>query len=427
VGYMAASFDTSHLSDCFWNAGATGTLLPPVGNISSGIAHCYGKDPAELMQQATFTSWLEEQGGTPWDFVHTWGIVEGGTFPYLLAETGITVEQADGQPDPCNHLNIFFDVTLQERLPGLSAAHFVNDGTATGVQFNLASSDPLHYTLTAAIATTDGTISPRLPAGVLFTESGELNPQSSGQDGTVTLDREEPVITIAGDSFQVVSCGEEFAFPEIYAIDTLDGEIAILLLSPFPDTTTPGPYAPQFRAMDAAGNVRIETLYVYVADIDPPVLILVGDAVLPVPCLGVFQDPGAIAIDTCAGDLPVVTSGTVNTAVPGDYILTYSAEDTVGNTASVTRTVTVTDLEPPVLTLAGDAAMRLVCGDTFNDPGATAQDTCAGELPVVVEGAVNTAIPGTYTLTYRAEDTAGNTASVTRQVEVRCDCLLEAA
>lgn len=62
--------------------------------------------------------------------------------------------------------------------------------------------------------------------------------------------------------------------------------------------------------------------------------------------------------------------------------------------------------------------MTVECHTSFTDPGATADDSCAGSRPVTVTGTVNPDVPGTYTLTYSASDNSGNTTSVTRTVNV---------
>ena len=45
-------------------------------------------------------------------------------------------------------------------------------------------------------------------------------------------------------------------------------------------------------------------------------------------------------------------------------------------------------------------------GSAFADPGATATDLVDGAVAVLVEGAVDTTVPGVYTLTYTATDAA---------------------
>ncbi|MEK7135599.1 MAG: DUF5011 domain-containing protein, partial [Patescibacteria group bacterium] len=79
-----------------------------------------------------------------------------------------------------------------------------------------------------------------------------------------------------------------------------------------------------------------------------------------------------------------------------------------------------TDTTPPVVTLAGSAAMELVVGDIFTDPGATATDDVDGDLTasIVVAGAVDIATAGLYTLTYTATDAALNAGSASRVVTV---------
>jgi len=58
------------------------------------------------------------------------------------------------------------------------------------------------------------------------------------------------------------------------------------------------------------------------------------------------------------------------------------------------------------------------CHGGFTDPGATAFDACAGSVDVSVSGSVNANDPGSYTLTYTADDGNGNTNSTTRTVNV---------
>ena len=73
----------------------------------------------------------------------------------------------------------------------------------------------------------------------------------------------------------------------------------------------------------------------------------------------------------------------------------------------------------PVITVTGGTATIYV-GDSYTDAGATATDNFAPANPtVVVVNPVDTAVIGTYTVTYNATDTAGNAAAEkTRTVNV---------
>src|SRR5207248_492544 len=113
-------------------------------------------------------------------------------------------------------------------------------------------------------------------------------------------------------------------------------------------------------------------------------------------------DPGATAFDSCAGSLPVTTNSTVNPNAVGLYSISYIATDPSGNSTTNLRTVRVVDTTRPIVTLNGSATISVVQSNSFTDPGATANDLCAGALPVTTNGTVNVDVVGTYIITYIA-------------------------
>ncbi len=79
----------------------------------------------------------------------------------------------------------------------------------------------------------------------------------------------------------------------------------------------------------------------------------------------------------------------------------------------------VADTIAPVITLLGSAEMDVLLNATFTDPGSSVSDGFESGLTATVTGAVDTSIPGTYTLTYNVSDSAGNAATeVKRTVHV---------
>jgi len=104
----------------------------------------------------------------------------------------------------------------------------------------------------------------------------------------------------------------------------------------------------------------------------------------------------------------------------------------VGGTNLVLRTTGGGgDTTAPVITRIGSASINVDWGASYTDAGATATDNVDGSVTVTPTGSVNTAVPGTYTMTYNARDAANNNAvAVTRTVmvsapssEVRADGL----
>jgi hypothetical protein len=62
-------------------------------------------------------------------------------------------------------------------------------------------------------------------------------------------------------------------------------------------------------------------------------LILNGSGSITVAYGSIYNDAGATCIDNTACN-PVTTSGSVNTSQAGTYVITYSATDIAGNTAT---------------------------------------------------------------------------------------------
>ena len=78
------------------------------------------------------------------------------------------------------------------------------------------------------------------------------------------------------------------------------------------------------------------------------------------------------------------------------------------------------DTTLPVITLNGNSTLTLKVGETYTELGAKATDNKDGDITskILTAGTVNTAVAGTYTITYTVSDTSGNTATATRTVNV---------
>ncbi|HIP81617.1 MAG TPA: DUF5011 domain-containing protein, partial [Leucothrix mucor] len=76
------------------------------------------------------------------------------------------------------------------------------------------------------------------------------------------------------------------------------------------------------------------------------------------------------------------------------------------------------DTTAPVITITNGDSISVNQNSNYVDAGATATDDVDGVVTASPSGAVNTAIPGTYTITYTATDAAGNTATKVRTVTV---------
>ncbi|MDB4808002.1 DUF5011 domain-containing protein [Verrucomicrobia bacterium] len=153
-------------------------------------------------------------------------------------------------------------------------------------------------------------------------------------------------------------------------------------------------------------------------DTSPPVITLNGSSVITHGAGIPYTEEGARAIDARDGKVKITTSGLVDFNKIGTYTLSYTATDAAGNTGTSTRAVTVTTPPSLQMSLSGDKFVLLDVGDTFSDPGAFAIDVTDGTLEVTTTGSVDTSKPGTYLLTYTANNSAGSIATKTRLVTV---------
>lgn len=78
------------------------------------------------------------------------------------------------------------------------------------------------------------------------------------------------------------------------------------------------------------------------------------------------------------------------------------------------------DTTPPVIELTGNASVTVTFGTPYTDSGATATDDVDGNVTtrMTVTNPVDTAVLGTYTITYQVSDSAGNVAQANRSVHV---------
>jgi hypothetical protein len=77
-----------------------------------------------------------------------------------------------------------------------------------------------------------------------------------------------------------------------------------------------------------------------------------------------------------------------------------------------------TDTTAPVITLNGNADVTVEACSDYTELGATATDAVDGVVTVVTSGSVVLTVPDVYTITYTAEDSAGNDITATRTVTV---------
>ena len=155
----------------------------------------------------------------------------------------------------------------------------------------------------------------------------------------------DPVISGAID--REITAGTQFVpLQDITASDEEDGDLtADVQYSGDVNPNVAGEYHATYTVTDSDGNIAIVTVTITVVAVDAeaPLLTGVGDLAILVGDPDFTILDGVAASDNVDGNVTsdIVTDGSVDVWVPGDYDVTYTVEDEAGNEASQVRTVTV--------------------------------------------------------------------------------------
>ncbi|WNG16726.1 kelch repeat-containing protein [Cystobacter fuscus] len=133
----------------------------------------------------------------------------------------------------------------------------------------------------------------------------------------------------------------------------------------YPTYKMPGDISISAFAKDFGNNSSSCTTVFHVLDTLPPDVDLFGPSEITLSVGSEYVEYGAGVYDLCmhgsygGWSLSRPTTGTVNTQVPGTYVLTYSLTDHSGNTGTATRTVKVVASTPTSTQTASTTQSRL--------------------------------------------------------------------
>lgn len=228
-----------------------------------------------------------------------------------------------------------------------------------------------------------------------------------------------PIITLNGEAEINIEIGSQFVDLGATAYDEFEKVDTIVTSEGTVDTSQLGQYIIIYKSMDGSRNISTATRNVNVIDTVAPEIVLNGEAEIIIEAGKKYEELGAIGIDKVDGSFKASVAGEVDTSIPGEYILTYTATDTSGNSSTITRKVKVIDTTAPEIILNGKSEVTVEAGTKYEELGAVGKDIVDGELKATISGEVNTSKIGEYKLTYTVTDSSGNSAATTRKVNVK--------
>ncbi len=253
-------------------------------------------------------------------------------------------------------------------------------------------------------------------------------------DGSLGADIILPVISLIGTSTVNLTVGGNYTDMGARATDNKDGLItnSIVTVNQV-NTAIAGTYTITYDVKDAAGNSanQVTRTVIVSQEVNQPLIanasvdrsIEVGKSTT---LMGSGVDNGGSVLTyrwTKDGNtLATTKTFDFRPETVGVHILTLTVTNSFGDSASDTVVVTATPSEIvnpaddtilPIITILGPSTINLTVGATYTDRGAVASDNKDGMISfnkIVTVNSVNTAVAGTYTITYDVKDAAGNSA-----------------
>ncbi len=165
------------------------------------------------------------------------------------------------------------------------------------------------------------------------------------------------VVKVIGDTTApaIILNDSQVVFVEVYTPYHEDGAVAkdnidtglTVMISGNVDINHTGVYFITYSATDLSGNKGITHRKVIVGDTIKPVITLLGNPVFNLQVLTHFADPGIAAADNYTRHLIYSVKPRPDSSKIGIQYIIYTATDSAGNSASVTRKVIVKNFIPP--------------------------------------------------------------------------------
>jgi len=185
-----------------------------------------------------------------------------------------------------------------------------------------------------------------------------------------------------------------------------------------PETFQLGETTVTWTATDTHGNVATDTQLINVVDTTPPSIIPPTNVV--VEAMDPFSNPADIGMPEVSDLVSIVifANDSPESFPVGDTIITWTAIDVAGNTASATQTVSVVDTTSPEI-IPPDNIVVEATSEKQNiiELGVSIAEDHVGVISITNDSPESFPVGDTI-ITWTAIDAAGNTASATQTVSV---------
>ena len=230
------------------------------------------------------------------------------------------------------------------------------------------------------------------------------------------IDSTAPVIKISDQTMEATISGGtniSIKMPAISDIQNTD------LTNDAPAVFPLGETIVTWTATDSSGNSASATQTVTVVDTTPPVI----DSITDVTANATSKLDNVVILKPIS-DIEDISDVQISNDAPtyyefGETIVTWTATDSSGNSASATQTVTIIDSTEPVLSLPENVIIDATGLENFVDIGIASVDDIIDDAPAVTNDAPVVFPLGETIVTWTATDKFGNSSSSSQIVSVQ--------
>jgi len=243
----------------------------------------------------------------------------------------------------------------------------------------------------------------------------------------VVVDKSRPTITVKGDNPALVEINSRYVDEGATAVDLIQGDLTdqIVVNNPV-NTHVVGKYIVTYKVtykvLNEGNQTAVATREVIV--LKAPTIILHGPNPIQIDAFQKLKLQQPSGSDSYDGNISnkIVVNNPVNINKPGTYDVTYNLINSAGFKAEE-QIITVIVIDPyyPIIVLNGFYPYNIATtSNSYNDPGALAQDPIYGNLTkdIVVTDNVDLGTPGLYEVKYQVTNKEKLKAEKSRQVAV---------
>ena len=253
---------------------------------------------------------------------------------------------------------------------------------------------------------------------VTWTATDNYENSISNQQIIKVVDTTIPEIIIPAD-FRVEASDSEQNIVELVGVRASDLVEIASITNDAPETFPLGLTTVTWTAVDTSENSISDTQQILIEDTTPPTITTPSNVEIEITSANGMQvDFGSASSQDIVDDNPIISNDAPAVFPLGETIVTWTATDSSGNSASATQTITVVDTTEPSLIVPESIISEAV---NFDANVIRLGESITSDI-ILVDSLTNDA-PAVFPLgetivTWTATDSSGNSASATQTVTI---------